>query len=102
MYLILTNNNKDEDNSPKILNDKNHQASSQKFRRLNFTILFHINTDLYCVRSAYLIPKGMIFSGDFAFFTSKKTKADISIAINISMNETFFSFKTLAEHNNFE
>ena len=26
------NNNKDEDNSPKTLNDKNHQASSQKFR----------------------------------------------------------------------
>ena len=25
------NNNKDEDNSPKTLNDKNHQASSQKF-----------------------------------------------------------------------
>ena len=28
------NNNKDEDNSPKILNDKNHEASSQKFRQL--------------------------------------------------------------------
>ena len=28
------NNNKDEDNSPKTLKDKNHQASSQKFRRL--------------------------------------------------------------------
>ena len=27
------NDNKDEDNSPKILNDKNHQASSQKFRQ---------------------------------------------------------------------
>ena len=27
------NNNKDEDNSPKTLNDKNHQASSQKFRQ---------------------------------------------------------------------
>ena len=26
------NNNKDEDNSPKILNDKNQQASSQKSR----------------------------------------------------------------------
>ena len=26
-------NNKDEDNSPKTLNDKNHQASSQKFRQ---------------------------------------------------------------------
>ena len=28
------NNNKDEDNSPKTLNDKNHQAQSQKFRQL--------------------------------------------------------------------
>ena len=28
------NNNKDEDKSPKTLNDKNHQASSQKFRQL--------------------------------------------------------------------
>ena len=28
------NNNKDEDNSPKTLNDKNHQASYQKFRQL--------------------------------------------------------------------
>ena len=28
------NNNKDESNSPKTLNDKNHQASSQKFRQL--------------------------------------------------------------------
>ena len=28
------NNNKDEDNSPKTLNDKNHQASSEKCRQL--------------------------------------------------------------------
>ena len=35
------NNNKDEDNSPKNLNDKNQQASSQKFRQL--IILFIIN-----------------------------------------------------------
>ena len=27
------NNNKDEDNSPKTLNDKNCQAASQKFRQ---------------------------------------------------------------------
>ena len=27
------NNKKDEDNSPKTLNDKNQQASSQKFRQ---------------------------------------------------------------------
>ena len=28
------NNNKDEDNSPKTLNDKNHQASFLKFRQV--------------------------------------------------------------------
>ena len=28
------NNNEDEDNSPKTLNDKNHQVLSQKFRQL--------------------------------------------------------------------
>ena len=28
------NNNKDEDNSPKTLNDKNHQTSSKEFRQL--------------------------------------------------------------------
>ncbi len=31
------NNNKGEDNSPKTHNDKNHQASSQKFRQPIFT-----------------------------------------------------------------
>ena len=37
------NNNKDEGNSPKTLNDKNQQASSQKFRQLrNKTSLFTI------------------------------------------------------------
>ena len=29
------NNNEDEDNSPKTLNDKNQQASSQKCKQLN-------------------------------------------------------------------
>ena len=32
-------NNKDEDNSPKTRNDKNHQASSQKFRQLQYFAL---------------------------------------------------------------
>ena len=34
------NNNKDEDNSPKNLNDKNQQASSQKFRQLILTFFW--------------------------------------------------------------
>ena len=33
------NNNKDEDNSPKTLNDKIQQASSQKFRQLISSLL---------------------------------------------------------------
>ena len=33
------NSNKNEDNSPKNLDDKNQQASSQKFRQLNFAYL---------------------------------------------------------------
>ena len=35
-------NNKDEDNSPKTLTDKNHQASSQKFRQLVSFVVFQI------------------------------------------------------------
>ncbi len=31
---LCGNNDKEEDNSPKTLNDKNHQASSQKFTQL--------------------------------------------------------------------
>ena len=34
------NNNKDEDYSPKTLNDKNHQASSQKFRQLQYIYIY--------------------------------------------------------------
>ena len=42
------NNNKDEDNSPKTLNDKNQQASYQKFRQLSiymsYTVMRSITT----------------------------------------------------------
>ena len=49
------NNNKDEDNSPKNLNDKNQQASSQKFRQLSLkmflgisvTFLFYLNSQQF-------------------------------------------------------
>ena len=40
------NNNKDEDYSLKTLNDKNHQASSQKFRPLVLFICIRINLAL--------------------------------------------------------
>ena len=47
------NNNKDEDNSLKNLNDKNEQASSQKFRQLIFSfnyrcIFNNLTNDLIC------------------------------------------------------
>ena len=36
--------NNDEHNIPKTLNDKNHQASSQEFRQLNYIyFFFHVN-----------------------------------------------------------
>ena len=40
------NNNKDEDNSPKNFNDKNQQASSQKFRQLiSKSLVQDLNSD---------------------------------------------------------
>ena len=39
------NNNKDEDNSPKNLYDKNHQSSCQKFRQLIFQWSFQFLVD---------------------------------------------------------
>ena len=36
LFQLCGNNNKDEDNSPKTLNDKNHQAS---FRQLHFSYI---------------------------------------------------------------
>ena len=47
------NNNKDEDNSLKTLNDKNHQASSQKFRQLISFILDVINLTAISLYNIY-------------------------------------------------
>ena len=46
------NNNKDEDNSLKTLNDKNHQVSSQKFKQLRIDIFNHVN--VYSFRIVYV------------------------------------------------
>ena len=48
------NNNKDEDNSPKTFNDKNQQASSQKFRQ---QILFGSLLLLLLYQNIYLKQK---------------------------------------------
>ena len=40
------NNNKDEDNSLKTLNDKNHQASSQKFRQLKNNVYLILKKEI--------------------------------------------------------
>ena len=37
-------NNKDEDNSPRTLNDKNHQASSLKFQSTDSDLYFLFNS----------------------------------------------------------
>ena len=36
------NSNKDEDSSPKTLNDKNHPASSQKFRQIKLFLILTV------------------------------------------------------------
>ena len=43
-------NNKYEDNSPKTLNDKNHQASSKKFRQLILRCLLRFYDSLTSFR----------------------------------------------------
>ena len=43
------NNNKNEDNSPKTLNDKNYQALSQKFRQLiSYPVLSNSAFPYFC------------------------------------------------------
>ena len=53
------NNNKDKDNSPKTLNDKNQQALSQKFRQLSFPIVveifFQLKRQHECRNLQYLV-----------------------------------------------
>ena len=45
-------NNKDEDFSPKTMNDKNHQASSQKFKQLRHKTFF-FNSGTLCIHKIY-------------------------------------------------
>ena len=48
------NNYKDEDNSPKNLNDKNQQASFQKFKELmNIFVYKYLFTQLYDKKYSY-------------------------------------------------
>ena len=54
------NSNKDEDNSPKTLNDKNQQASSQKFRQVPSWSYYWLTTFQSC------------FSFCFCFFVLKR------------------------------
>ena len=54
------NNNNYEDNSPKTLNDKNQQASSQKFRQLIYCIIHCIILSQY--RKIYTFRSNVDFS----------------------------------------
>ena len=45
---VVKKKNKDEDNSPTTLTDKNHQASSQKFRQVKSSCVLFIRTFLTC------------------------------------------------------
>ena len=52
------NNNKDEDNSPKTLNDKNQQALSQKFRQLIYIYIYiytKVSREFYNILLTYLL-----------------------------------------------
>ena len=50
------NNNKAEDNSQKTLNDKNHQASSQKFRQLRSLLFILISFLKIDIQIRYSLP----------------------------------------------
>ena len=55
------NNNKDEDNSPKNLNDKNQQASSQKFWQLIYSskskVLYYFDNGKYNLTVPDTVPR---------------------------------------------
>ena len=63
----------DEDNSPKNLNDKNQQASSQKFRQLvyDFLILWLYAYSLYPFVNNFMLGKASVKSV-FSFLTNSK------------------------------
>ena len=60
------NNNEDEDNSLKTLNDKNHQASSQKFRQLTVWKKFHFiileRSDFHMISNLTLVVNICVWS----------------------------------------
>ena len=85
---VVENNNKDEDNSPKTLNDKNHQASSQKFWQLILLLLLFIYSfDFYLpfyLHHSIFFP--ILFSFLFAFLLHSSFSGDSSYF----REETFF------------
>ena len=53
-------NNKDKDNSPKTLNDKNHLASSKKFRQLFiFGLVAYQLLELFNAKSVFIQKTGL-------------------------------------------
>ena len=53
---VVEINNKDEDNSPKTLNDKNHQALSQKFRlQIFYNFIFQVIADLLILFQLFVV-----------------------------------------------
>ena len=59
-YLFQFFINKDEDNSPKTFNDKNHQASSQKFRQLDDIYIYIYIYILGCVLYNFRLEKQIL------------------------------------------
>ena len=66
------NKNKDEDNSPKTLTDKNHQTSSQNFRQLIFlaSLMVFLAFALSSLKEFTLLVKGSFFNFRGAAFRS--------------------------------
>ena len=63
------NNNKDEDNSPKTINDKNHQASSQKLRQ-----------QISCIQRHFQRGTGYKVCKSLCFFSSSYSESIIALS----------------------
>ena len=87
------NNNKDEDNSPKNLNDKNQQASSQKFRHLKVTFL---ENRITCLITKFQKKEGNLWT--YTYPNNAKEQIDYRLTnkkwINNALNwEAYSSFE---------
>ena len=99
------NNNEDEDKSPKTLNDKNHQASSQKFRQP--IVLYHtpfrivdaltVSTNqnvtiAYCMGLTYTAGMGLIKNFELKILTGLVWFSGISTIVGYLMPNLVYTY----------